>query len=184
MCGAAAETNALFGGVARTAKHEIAKLAVEEVSCSCDCATCKRLQPKKTKGTLSDDDVRLAFDGQFETRWVTEETQAANDLDNGKIRMRFLGDVHVCHVDIAWFDGHLANPLFSMYKRSAKESKWSNILDKERAAKTEAFQKFQIDEHGVNTLSLVGRGSVNTHANGTEIVNLRSKFSEVKVYGC
>jgi len=188
VCGAAAENNALFDGLARTAKQEIAELSVRTYSCDCDCPSCVLLTPGTVTGTNPTDgehrNIMHAFDGDFQTRWVTETTQAKNDLDNGKIDMTFQANTHVCRVEVAWFDGYLANPLFSLYRTTAGADRWSNILDNEKAAATDAVQKFDVDETGVEVLSLVGKGNVKTHASGTDIVGTRSKFSEVRVYGC
>lgn len=167
VCGLAAESNALFGGV-RAAKNEIAALAGEV------CTETKKLSPVKARAT-GQDDVREIFDGNFETRWSTQDTQAANDLDNAKVMLTFAGDVHVSHVDIAFFDGHLSRPHFSMYKQSASAAEWTPVVQGEIASKTESFQTFQVQETGVKVLSIVGNGND---------VGFFTKISELVVYGC
>lgn len=167
ICGAEAESNALFGGV-RAVKKEIAELAGGV------CTECTLLAPVKSKVT-GRDNVKEIFDGNFNTRWSTQATQAKNDLDNAKISATFLGEQHVCHVDIAFFDGHLARPHFSMYKQSAHAATWSPVLVGEIGSKSSSFQRFDIQETGVNTLYIVG--------NGNDLGDF-SKVSELRIYGC
>lgn len=173
ICGKAAEENALFGGGVRAAKNEIAQLAGEEVLCP---NGIEKLEPEESRAT-GEDNVLYLFDGNFETRWTTEETQNSNDLDNAKVMLEFLGDMTVTSVKIAFFDGHLAKPYFSLYKESASEKTWTPLLEGEVqvGAKTESFQEFVIGESGVNVLSIVGKGNA---------VGERTKISEIEVYGC
>ena len=171
ICGVKAESNALFGGL-RTAKKEIAELA-GSVCTSCD----KLLEPVFADASASDatDDVRYLFDDNFETRWSTERTTAENDLDNAKVTLNFGGDVHVCHANLAFFDGDLARQEISLYKQSAVAHKWTQIGESIVAEKHSAFQKIEIQETGVNKLYIV--------AHGNEIGDY-TKISEAQFWGC
>lgn len=129
---------------------------------------------KKSKGTGTDD-IRHVFDSNFETRWTSQETTNENDLDNAKVMLTFDGDKHVSHVDIAFFDGHLARPHFGLYKQGAGDAEWTPIQAGQVAAQTETFQTFDVQQEGVNVLYIVG--------NGNDVGDF-TKISEIVVYGC
>ncbi|CAM9406766.1 unnamed protein product, partial [Hapterophycus canaliculatus] len=167
VCGTAAESNALFGGVS-AAKKEMAKLAGEV------CADPFKLAPVKSKVT-GNSNVKDIFDGNFETRWSTTATQAENDLDNAKITLTFVGEVKISYVKIAFYDGDLAKPHFALYKQGAKDRSWTAISAGIVGAKKETFQMFDIQEEKVKTLYIVGNGND---------VGSYTKVSEVEVYGC
>lgn len=151
----------------RAAKNELKKLS--GVVCEVE-----KLAAVNVKADGSDN-LSVIFDGNFETRWSTSNTQHEDDLDNDKIRLRFLGDQFVSYVKIAFFDGHLAKPHFSLYKQKATDTTWTNVYDHHIAEKTESFQEFYIDQSGVNKLYIVG--------NGNDVGDY-TKISEVEVYGC
>ncbi|CAN0404164.1 unnamed protein product, partial [Ascophyllum nodosum] len=160
------ESNSKFPGM-KTAEKELQKLAdAEDDDEGLSAVNVKSDGPEH---------LSVIFDGNFETRWSTSNTQNSDDLDNDKIRLRFLGDQSIHKVKIAFFDGHLAKPHFSLYKQKAGATTWSVILDHEIAEKTESFQTFVINETGVNKLYIVG--------NGNDIGDY-TKVSEVEVYGC
>ena len=119
--------------------------------------------------------VSVLFDGNFQTRWSTHNTANDSNYNNDKIIMRFLGDQRVSRVKIAFFDGDLARPHFSLYKQSAVARKWTPVLDNHIASRTEAFQTFDIEETGVNQLYIVGNGNDIGHY---------FKISEIEVWGC
>ncbi|CAN0221241.1 unnamed protein product, partial [Laminaria digitata] len=122
-----------------------------------------------------DNNVAALFDGDFSTRWSTEETTDENDLQNGRITLHFIGDQNVAWVKIAFFDGHLAHQHFSLYKESAAASEWTPVLQYANAQTTESFQTYDIDETGVNKLYIV--------ANGNDVGHF-TKVSEVEAWGC
>ncbi|CAM9341807.1 unnamed protein product, partial [Laminaria digitata] len=169
VCGAdSQESNALFGGAAKAAAKEIQMLAGQV------CARPSKLAPTSVR-IDGDDNVSVLFDGNFQTRWSTVNTANKSDHNNDKIIMRFLGDQRVSRVKIAFFDGDLARPHFSLYKQSAVERVWTEILDNQIGARTEAFQTFDIEQSGVNHLYIVGNGND---------IGLYTKISEVEVWGC
>eukprot|EP00752_Nemacystus_decipiens_P002937 g2732.t1 len=165
---AGGESNALFGGLQAAIGEELEVLAGQV------CSAPTVLSPKHVHGSGSDD-VRLLFDGNFETRWSTSNTQHESDLNNDKVVLTFIGDVRVSHLDISFFDGQHAHQYFSVYVQSARDYTWTPVLIKEQAAKTESLQTFEINMDGVNKLYIVG--------NGNDVGDF-SKFSEVMVFGC
>lgn len=138
------------------------------------CASPSKLAPVSVR-LDGDDNVSVLFDGNFQTRWSTTNTFHNSDHNNDKIIMRFLGDQRVSRVKIAFFDGDLARPHFSLYKQNAVERMWTPVLDNEIGDRTEAFQTFDIEQSGVNQLYIVG--------NGNDIGDY-TKISEVEVWGC
>lgn len=138
------------------------------------CANPSKLSPTSVR-IDGDQNVAVLFDGNFNTRWATQNTANNSDHNNDKIIMRFLGDQRVSRVNIAFFDGDLAKPHFSLYKQSAVERMWTSVLDHHIASRTEAFQTFDIEKAGVNQLYIVG--------NGNDIGDY-TKISEVEVWGC
>ena len=165
---AAGESNALFGGLQDAIGEELEVLAGEV------CAAPEKLSPVKVKASGSDQ-LRVLFDGNFETRWSTTNTQHESDLNNDKVTLTFGGDVRVSSLQISFFDGDLANQFFSVYVQSARENTWTPVMLKERAARMESFQTFDINMDGVNKMYIVGNGNV---------VGDFSKFSEIQVLGC
>lgn len=172
ICGVEAEENALFGGL-RGAKNKMAELSGSQ------CSSCELLAPVKAHATTQEGDhihVHEIFDGDFSTRWYTEATQASNDLDNGKVTITFLGDQHLCHVDIAMFDGHLAHQYVKFYKQAAGETTWTAIGEGDvKLEKTDGLQTLELQESGVYKFYIVGHGND---------VGAFNKISEVQFYGC
>lgn len=107
--------------------------------------------------------------------WSTEDTQAPDDLNNGKITIRSERNEHVSRVDISFFDSGLSKQHFCLYGQSASELTWSPILDNEIVFKTELTPTFDVQKTGVNTLSIVGHGND---------VGYFTKVSETKVWDC
>lgn len=168
ICGEAAqESNALFGGV-KAVNKELQMLAGEV------CPESAKLSPVTVRAN-GRDNLSTVFDGNFETRWSTFNTANEDDLDNDKIIIRFLGDQRVSKVKIAFFDGHLARPHFSLYTQSAAAWSWTPVLESHIADKEEAFQTFSIEASGVNQLYIVGNG--NDRGDYT-------KISEIEIWGC
>lgn len=169
ICGSAgAESNALFGGLQAAANKELQELA-EEV-----CAAPTKLAATTVRVDGSDN-VSVLFDGNFNTRWSTFNTANADDLNNDKIIMRFLGDQRVSRVKIAFFDGDLAKPHFSLYTQEAAAWSWTPVLQAKIGQRTEQFQTFNINKIGVNQLYIVG--------NGNDVGDY-TKISELEVWGC
>ena len=169
ICGAAgAESNALFGGLEAVANKEIQQLA------GAVCANPEKLAATTVR-VDGDDNVSVLFDGNFQTRWSTVNTANDDDLNNDKITMRFLGDQSVTRVKIAFFDGDLAKPHFSLYTQEAAAWSWTPVLEGEIGKRTEQFQTFDIEKTGVNQLYIVG--------NGNDVGDY-TKISELEVWGC
>lgn len=169
VCGKTASgSNALFGGVKQAVGHELQELAGEV------CTAPKKLAPKRVT-TSGRENVSVIFDGNFETRWATQNTGNVNDLDNDKIMMMYQGDMNISKIKLAFFDGHLAKPHFSVYCQKAKDSVWTPIFEQKIGAQTEQFQTFNIDYIGCNQMYIVG--------NGNDVGDY-TKVSEVEVYGC
>lgn len=166
--GAGAESNALFGGLEAAANKELQQLAGSV------CANPEKLAATTVRVGGSDN-VSVLFDGNFNTRWSTLNTANVDDLNNDKIIMRFLGDQSVAWVKIAFFDGHLAKPHFSLYTQEAAAWSWTPVLLGEIAERTEQLQTYQIETSGVNQLYIVG--------NGNDVGDY-TKISEVEVWGC
>ena len=117
----------------------------------------------------------MLFDGNFETRWSTVNTQSASDLSNAMVTLTFEGDMRVSTLKVAFFDGDLAHQYFSVYVQSASAYTWTPVMVNEKAAKGTEMQTFNIDLDGVHQMYIVGKGND---------VGDFSKFSEVQVYGC
>lgn len=167
-CGeAAAESNALFGGLKKAVKGELQVLAGGV------CAEPKILVPKKATSS-GNSNVLEIFDKRFSTRWSTEATTDSDDLNNGKITLRFQGDQKVSKVHLAFFDGDLARPHFAMYKQSASAATWTKVGEY-IGEKISTMQTFEIEESGVNKLYIVGHGND---------VGDFTKVSEVEISGC
>lgn len=162
------EVNALFGMGVRAIGDELEALAGEV------CTAPTKLAPVNAKASGSDD-VRVLFDGNFETRWSTINTQHESDINNDKVTLTFGGDVRVSSLQMSFFDGHLAHQFFSVYVQSAKEYTWTPVLVREQAAREESLQTFDINMDRVNKMYIVGNGNV---------VGDFSKFSEIQVFGC
>lgn len=168
VCSApAGETNALFGGI-HAIGEELEMLAGEV------CLAPMKLAPVGVKASGSDN-VKVLFDGNYNTRWTTVNTQSESDLSNGMVQITFEGDIRVSTLNIAFFDGHLAHQYFSVYVQSAAAYTWSPVMLNEQAAMEEGMQSFNIDLDGVHKLYIVGKGND---------VGLYSKFSEIEVLGC
>ena len=168
VCGkAAGESNALFGGI-RTAEEELEMLAGGV------CLAPTKLAPVAAKASGTDD-VKVLFDGNYETRWSTTSTEAESDLSNGMVQLTFEGDMRVSTLKVAFFDGSLAHQYFSVYVQSASAYTWTPVMLNEQAAREETLQTFNIDLDGVHKMYIVGKGND---------VGLFSKFSEVEVHGC
>lgn len=168
VCGAAAaESNAMFGGVKKAIEGELQELA------SSVCTTPSMLVPVKSKSSGSSNVLQI-FDDNFQTRWSTDATTDLDDINNGKITLRFQGDQKVTKVKVAFFDGDLARPHFALYKESASDHTWT-LVNNYIAEKTDLLQTFEIEETGVNKLYLVGHGND---------VGDFTKVSELQVYGC
>lgn len=121
------------------------------------------------------DNVRVMFDNNFETRWSTVNTQNESDMSNDKVKLTFAGDTRVSTLKIAFFDGHLARQHFSVYTQSASADTWTPVLLNEIAEKTELFQSFSIEMDHVHILYIVGNGND---------VGFFTKISEIGVTGC
>lgn len=161
------ESNALFGG-AHAIEKELEALAGQI------CADPNKVTPVSATASGSKN-VRYLFDGNYNTRWSTIRTQDESDLNNGMVTMTFPGDTRVSTLKIAFFDGDLANQFFSVYVQKADADVWTQVIEKQRAAKRVGMQTFPINMDGVHKLYIV--------ANGNSI-GLFSKFSEVEVHGC
>lgn len=163
----AGESNALFGGI-HAIGEELEMLAGEV------CTAPTKLAPVNVKASGADN-VKVLFDGNFETRWSTTNTQNESDLNNDKVTLTFVGDVRVSSLMISFYDGHLAHQYFSVYVQSARDYTWTAVMIKEQAAMGEILQTFDINMDGVNKLYIVG--------NGNDVGDF-SKFSEIRVLGC
>ncbi|CBJ32655.1 secreted protein [Ectocarpus siliculosus] len=159
--------NALFGGI-QAIGEELGTLAGEV------CSAPTKLVPAGAKASGTDD-VRVLFDGNYETRWSTINTQSESDLSNDIVQLTFTGDMRVSSLNIAFFDGHLAHQYFSVYIQSAHAYTWTPVMLNEQAATQVSMQTFSIDLDGVHKIYIVGKGND---------VGAYSKFSEVEVYGC
>lgn len=120
-------------------------------------------------------DVRAMFDGNFETRWSTMNTQNESDLDNDMVQLIFVGDLRISTLKIAFFDGHLASQHFSIYKQSASADTWSPVQVGVVAAKTETMQEFEINSDFVHMLYIVGNGND---------IGFYTKIAEIEIEGC
>lgn len=168
VCGKSdSESNALFGGV-ETVKEEIEALAGQI------CGESSKISPVKVKASGSDN-VKVLFDGNFDTRWTTVNTQNEADLDNDMVQVTLAGDTRVSKVKISFFDGNLAHQYFSLYTQAATDTVWTPVLENESAALTLGLQSFDINMDGVHKVYIVGKGND---------VGLFTKISEVEVWGC
>ncbi|CAB1113419.1 unnamed protein product [Ectocarpus sp. CCAP 1310/34] len=167
VCAKSAETNALFGGI-EAIREELGMLAGEV------CSAPTKLVPTGAKASRSDD-VRVLFDGNYETWWSTINTQSESDLSNDMVQLTFAGDTRVSFLNIAFFDGHLAHQYFFVYVQSAHAYTWTPVMLNEQAATQVGMQTFSIDLDGVHKIYVVGKGND---------VGAYSKLSEVEVYGC
>lgn len=164
---AAAESNALFGGL-EALDEELEALAGGV------CEVPAKLAPVNVHAS-GQDDVRVVFDGNFDTRWSTTNTQNASDLSNDKVIMTFGGDTRVSTIQISFYDGDLAHQYFSIYTQSASDHTWTPVLLNQQAAMNVGLQTFTLDVDGVHKLYIVGKGND---------VGAYSKFSEIGVFGC
>ena len=163
----AEESNALFDGI-DAVEEELEMLAGEV------CLTPEKLPPVVAKASGTDN-VKVLFDGNYNTRWTTENTQSESDLSNDMVQLTFEGDMRVSTLNIAFFDGDLAPQYFSVYVQRAAAFTWTPVMLNERAAMVETMQSFDINLDGVHKLYIVGKGND---------VGLYSKFSEIEVLGC
>ena len=164
---AAGESNALFNGIGAV-EEELEMLAGEV------CLTPTKLAPVASKASGSDN-VKVLFDGNYNTRWTTVNTQSESDLSNDMVQLTFEGDMRVSTLNIAFFDGHLAHQYFSVYVQSAAAYTWTSVMVNEQAAKEETMQSFDINVDGVYELYIVAKGNDNGDY---------SKFAEIEVLGC
>lgn len=173
ICGSASEmeSNALFGGVEARVNDKIGQLNSALVTCP----SAKKLAPVKTRLFGGTGHVAYLFDGNYQTRWSTENTQNDDDLDNDKIQLTLVGDSYLSHIEIAFFDGHLAHQYFSVYVQSASDTEWDSVYEGKMAAMNEGSQSFTIDRDRVTNLYIVGNGND---------VGAFTKISELSVYGC
>lgn len=165
--GSGVEENALFGGV-RAAGEEMEVLAGEV------CLDTALLSPVGVKASGTDD-VKVLFDGNYNTRWSTTNTQHVSDLDNDKVQITLEGDTRVSHIDVAFYDGDLAHQFVSIYVQGANDSTWTLLLENAEAQDTKGLQTFEINQDGVHKIYIVGKGNS---------VGFFSKISEIEVYGC
>lgn len=172
VCGSASslESNALFGvdaGVKKTIEHVNAQLTV--------CPEPSVLAPVKTRLHGGSGNVAHLFDGNFQTRWSTDNTYHADDLDNDKVQVTLVGDSYISHVNIAFFDGHLAHQHFAIYTQSATAKSWHPALPGVIAEKNEGLQHFSLGLDKVTHIYVVG--------NGNDVGDF-TKISELEIYGC
>lgn len=168
VCGpSAGESNALFGGI-RAMGKELEMLAGEICSESTEIAPVTAI-------ASGAEDVRKMFDGNFETRWSTVNTQNDSDLDNDMVQLTFGGDTRISKVKIAFFDGNLAHQYFSLYTQSASATTWTPVLQREQAATHVGLQTFDLNVDDVNVMYIVGNGND---------VGFYTKISEIQVFGC
>lgn len=161
------ESDALFSGV-RAAKNEIAELAG---------GVCKNttIVPATRVRSTSVHNVRNLFDDNYITRLSFQRTNSTNDLDNDRIMLQFKGEVSVSHVNILFFDGHLAPQRFRLYKEGSRDTTWTPMGEERVAGRNNLMQTFSVQETGVRTLSFVGHGNE---------VGLLNKIAEMQIHGC
>lgn len=138
------------------------------------CLSEQIISPVKAKASGSDN-VKVLFDGNFNTRWTTGNTQNDSDLENDMVQLTFEGDMRVSKVNISFFDGNLAHQYFSLYTQAAGATSWTPVLQKEGAALSLGLQTFHINMDGVQKMYIVGNGND---------VGSYTKISEVEVVGC
>lgn len=173
ICGStiSAETNALFGGLADAVDKDIHELNSKLVVCP----TPRMLAPVKIRVQGGQGNVADLFDGNFQTRWSTENTIHPNDVNNDHVRMRMQGDSYITYVKIAFFDGRLARQHFGVYTRSATGKEWSPVLEGHIAEPNDKLQTFHVETDRVTELFIVG--------NGNDVGDF-TKISEIEVWGC
>lgn len=170
VCGAAQEeSNALFSGMKDIGKElELLDGAL--------CAEPDLLTLKEVQAVGGDENnISVLFDGNFDSRWSTQNTQNPDDMDNDRIIMTLAGDTRVSSVSISFFDGNLAQQKFSIYKESAADYHWTPVMLDVEAALETVMQSFEINSDKVARLYIIGKGNY---------VGSYSKISEIKVYGC
>lgn len=173
ICGATvqAETNALFDGLEGAVDKDI-----DELNSNLEvCPSSGKLGPVKTRLQGGLGNVAHLFDGNFKTRWSTDNTVNLNDLDNDKVQMTMVGDSYITKIKLAFFDGHLARQHFSVYTQSAVATEWTPALVNQYAENNEGLQTFFIETDGVTDLYIVG--------NGNDVGDF-TKISEIEVWGC
>lgn len=172
ICGpaAAVESNALFGGVEAVAK-DVGKLNADFASCPVP----RQLAPRKIYLQGAAGNVKDLFDGNFQTRWSTENTHYVDDLNNDQVHVVLHGDSYLSHVNIAFFDGDLAHQWFSIYTKSAAADEWTKNRFNETAARVETLQTFHTHTDRVTDVYVVARGND---------VGLFTKLSEIELWGC
>lgn len=173
ICGAeaAAETNALFEAGVDELHNDLQQLNAGLAVCP----TPVKLAPVKTRLLGGSGNVESLFDGNFQTRWSTDNTAHENDLDNDKIQLILQGDSYIASVKMAFFDGNLAHQHFSVYTQSATANRWSDALIGQIADKHERLQTFAVGVDRVTTVYIVG--------NGNDVGDF-TKISEVELWGC
>lgn len=173
ICGTntVAESNALFGGLKDSVKKDIDTL-------NSDLSICPepaKLAPHKVRVHGGSGNVAYLFDGNYQTRWSTENTFHDDDINNDKVQLTFVGDSYISYVKIAFFDGHLAPQVFGIYTQSATAKEWEPASPGQIAAMHEGLQTFDINTDKITYLYLVGNGNT---------VGDFTKISEIEVYGC
>lgn len=172
ICGpaAAVESNALFGGVEAVTK-DVGELNANLALCPVP----GKLSPRKVSLQGAAGDVKVLFDGNSQTRWSTENTFHADDLNNDQVHVVLHGDSYLSHVNIAFFDGDLARQWFSIYTKSAAANEWTVSRFNETAASVETLQTFHTDVDRVTDVYVVARGN--------DVGNF-TKLSEIQLWGC
>lgn len=138
------------------------------------CGESTKIAPVKVRASGSDN-VKFLFDGNFDTRWTTVNTQNEADLDNDMVQVTLAGDTRVSKVKISFFDGNLAHQYFSLYIQAATDTVWTPVFENESAALSLDLQTFDINMDGVHKVYIVGKGND---------VGLFTKISEFEVWGC
>lgn len=170
-----AESNALFGGV-EAVKHDVKQLNGALVQCP----TPSKLAPVKVNIQGGTGNVLELFDGNFKTRWSTDNTFHEEDMDNDLVHLTLQGDSYLSSISIAFFDGHLASQHFAVYTKSAKARTWTPTEDADgnvqrKAADHEGLQNFAIGRDIVTDIFIVGNGNA---------IGDFTKISELELLGC
>ncbi|CAM9883296.1 unnamed protein product [Discosporangium mesarthrocarpum] len=175
-------------GVTRVAEMEVCKVApssnsalslvetgLDEVTQSvCAPGKKEKLTPVSVLASGGLGGVEGITDGNFDTRWSTNNTANANVADNDFVRMIFKGEVKLSNVKIAFFDGHLAKQFVSIFVRGASGTR-QVVHDSVAAQQTQQLQVFDIENDAVRDIFIVGHGNE---------VGSYSKFAEVEAHGC
>lgn len=167
------ESNALFGlgGVDAVTKN-IKQLASDGDAL---CPEPTKLSADTVKHHGGEGATHLVVDGDYGTRWTTQETYHQNDLNNDMIQFSLGGERYLSYVKVAFYDGSLAEPHFSLYTERSVSQGWTEIYYDKKAEKVEVLQEFNTTVRRAAEVFLVGRG--NDSGNYT-------KISEVELWGC